>query len=365
MSFWASASGNVVTITARVLGTAGNANTLAATSSDTSVWNVTVSGATFTGGVDGTWLTDLTASPRLNRAARDWTTSFFTALQGYGIDTTASLSMELGNGDSSVSAGIAQRGPAGDPILLPTPSLQTNFSPTSLAFWQEAYAELAGIQASVGLTPFLQFGEVQWWYFPNNGLPAGGGLVNFSGMPFYDAWTQSQFLATYGSAMATITTNTVNPASYPNESAFLPEAIGNFTNAIIAYVQGSQPACRFEALYPVDVNQTSFNQTINYPVAAWTPSILNALKTEGLGFTAERNLDEAETAIGDSHGFPASQRAHLVGISDPTTPWVQEAESAEGQGFESVVLFALDQFCLIGYGVPLPEGLRRSVRMGR
>jgi hypothetical protein len=30
-----------------------------------------------------------------------------------------------------------------------------------------------------------------------------------------------------------------------------------------------------------------------------------------------------------------------------------------------VVLFALDQFCLIGYGLPLAEGLRRSVRMGR
>jgi hypothetical protein len=202
-------------------------------------------------------------------------------------------------------------------------------------------------------------------YFPNNGLPAGGGLVNFSGMPFYDAWTQSQFLATYGTAMATITTNTVNPASYPNESAFLPGVIGNFTNAIIAYVRASQPACRFEVLYPVDVNQTAFNQVINYPAAAWTPSILNVLKTEGFGFTLGRTLDGAETAIGDSHGFPAAQRSHLVGIGDPTTAWVKEAESAEGKGFESVVLFALDQFCLIGYGVPLPEGLRRSVRMGR
>ena len=67
------------------------------------------------------------------------------------------------------AAGIAQMGPAGDPILLPTPSLQTNFSPTSLAFWQEVYAEMAAIQAAAGLTPFLQFGEVQWWYFPNNG----------------------------------------------------------------------------------------------------------------------------------------------------------------------------------------------------
>ncbi len=371
MSFWASASGNVLTITARVLGLAGSANTLSVSSSDPSTWTLTASGTTFAGGTDGTWLTDLTALPRLNRAARDWTASFFAALKGYGIDTTGSLSMELGNGDPSVAAGIAQRGPSpgggapGAPVLLPTPSLQTNFSPTSLAFWQEAYAEIAGIQASVGLTPFLQFGEVQWWYFPNNGLPAGGGLVDYGGMPFYDDWTQSQFFAAYGTAMATITTNTVNPASYPNESAFLPGLIGNFTNAIIAYVQASQPSCRFEVLYPVDVNQTAFNQAINYPAAAWTPSILNVLKTEGFGFTLGRTLDAAETAIADSHGFPASQRSHLVGIGDPTTAWVREAHSAVGQGFESVVLFALDQFCLIGYSLPLPEGLRRSVRVRR
>jgi hypothetical protein len=31
---------------------------------------------------------------------------------------------------------------------------------------------------------------------------------------------------------------------------------------------------------------------------------------------------------------------------------------------ESVVLFALDQFCLIGYPAPLAQGLRRSLFMG-
>ena len=366
MSFWASASGNVLTVTARMLGTAGDAITLSVSSSDPSAWMLAASGSTLAGGMDGTWLTDLAASPVLNRAARDWTASFFAALNGYGIDGTASLSMELGNGDSSVAAGIAQRAPAGDPILLPTPSLQTNFSPASLAFWQQAYGELAGIQASAGLTPFLQFGEVQWWYFPNNGFPAGSsGYAAYSGMPFYDAWTQAQFLAMYGTAMATITTNTVNPASYPNESTFLPGVIGNFTNAIIAYVRASEPACRFEALYPVDVNQTTFNQVMNYPAAAWTPAILNVLKTEDFGFTLGRDLDECESAMADSHGFPAAQRSHLVGVGDVTSPWVKEAQSALGKGFESVVLFALDQMCLIGYGLPLPQGLRRSVRVGR
>jgi hypothetical protein len=35
-----------------------------------------------------------------------------------------------------------------------------------------------------------------------------------------------------------------------------------------------------------------------------------------------------------------------------------------GVGVESVVLFALDQFCLIGYGLPLRDGARRALFMG-
>jgi hypothetical protein len=357
---WASVAGSVLSITARTMGLAGNSNTLAV-STTSSGFTATVSGANFGGGVDGNWRTDLTANPVLNRAVRDWTAAYFTALAGYGIDAAASFSMELGNGDPAASVGIAQMGPAGDPILLPTPSLQTNFSPTSLAFWQVVYSEMAGIQAAAGLTPYLQFGEVQWWYFPNDGLG-----TNFSGMPFYDASNLSTFAAQYGRPMATITENTVDPTAYPDEVAYLPTVIGNFTAAIITFVRATQPACRFEVLYPTDVNQTAFNQAINYPTATWTPANLTCLKTEAFGFTLGRNLDLswATLAFGTALGFAASQRSHLVGVGDSTTAWLKEVLGAEGKRFESVVLFAIDQFCLIGYGVPLPGGLRRSFRVG-
>src|SRR5579862_100861 len=363
---WASASGAVLTIWARALGSAGDDNTVSATATSstmtaTAAGTAITGGFRFAGGNDGQWLTDLAASPRLNRAVRDWSLSFFTALDGYGIGSTASFSMELGNGDTSATAGIAQVGPSGDPIVLPTPSVQTNFSPASLAFWQEAYLEMAGLQVSAGLTPFLQFGETQWWYFPNDG--AGHA---FSGMPFYDAWAQSQFLTTYGHAMATITTNTVSPASYPDEVAFLPGVIGDFTNAIMAFVRATYSSCLFEVLYPTDTNTTAFNQAINFPVSAWTPSALAVLKTENFGFTLERDLDDVEATLefGQSLGFPATQRAHLVGVGDEATAWLKEAQSAAGKGFESVVLFALDQFCLIGYKAPLSAGFRRSLLMG-
>jgi hypothetical protein len=63
-------------------------------------------------------------------------------------------------------------------------------------------------------------------------------------------------------------------------------------------------------------------------------------------------------------GFPPSQSSHLVGISDYTTPWAKELRLGLGAGLESVVLFALDQFCLIGYGLPLDNGARRALYMG-
>ncbi|HVO97436.1 MAG TPA: hypothetical protein VMT15_05185 [Bryobacteraceae bacterium] len=362
---WASHSGSVLTITSRLIGSAGNSYTVSATPAN--MPNVTVAATAFTGGADGNWRTDLAASPRLNRAVRDWSASFFGALHGCGIDAAASFSMELGNGDPSLSAGIAQRGPAGDPILLPTPSLQTNFSPTSIAYWQEVYAEMAAIQAAAGLTPFLQFGEVQWWYFSNNGFsPTDPSYVAYSGMPFYDAWTQAQFLSEYGRAMTTFTTNTANPASYPDEMSFLQATLGSFTASIMAYVRAAQPSCRFEVLYPTDVNATAFNSAFNFSPAAWTPSALTILKTECIGFTLGRDLDLCEDSIdfGASLGFPASQRSHLVSVGDSTTAWLKEAKMASGKGLESIVLFALDQYCLIGYATPLPSSLRRSIRMG-
>jgi hypothetical protein len=200
-----------------------------------------------------------------------------------------------------------------------------------------------------------------WVYFPNDGLG-----TNFSGMPFYDAWNRATFAAQYGHALAAITRNTVDPAAYQDEVAYLPTVIGNFTAAIMTFVRGSQPSCRFEVLYPTDVNQTAFNREINYPAGAWTPATLTCLKTEAFGFTYGRNLDKSWATLdfGDSLGFTATQRSHLVGAGDSTTAWLKEVRGAEGKRFESVVLFALDQFCLIGYDVPLPEGLRRSFRIG-
>jgi hypothetical protein len=351
---WAQASGAVLTITARAMGTQGESITVTV-STNSAAFTAVTSSAGLAGGVNGTWLTDLTVTPRINRAARDWSTSFLQALSGYGISVTTSFSMEIGNGDDTLATGIAQRYPDGDAVWVNTPALQTNFSPASTAFWQQVYSDMAGLMAAAGVTPYLQFGEVQWWYFPDA-----------SGMTFYDAYTTSTFQTQYGRAMSIILSENADPTTLTQECIFLPSLIGQFTSTIRQFVRQTYSTALFEVLYPHDVNNTALNRIINYPLNDWTASNLACLKTENFTYTGDRDLDLARQSIEFPalNGFPPAQASHLIGISDYTTPWSKERSLAIAAGDESVVLFALDQFCLIGYGLPLSTGPRRASFMG-
>jgi len=363
---WAQANNAVLTITARAMGTAGNGLTLTADTGSSTSLHVQTSGA-LGGGVDAPWLTDPTATPLINRAARDWSTSFFTALKGYGTAVTASFSTELGNGDSSAAAGIAQRYPDGTPCMVNTPALQTNFSPPSLAFWQQVYLDMANLMAQAGVQPYLQFGEVQWWYFCPPANPAAGNWtpVPNGGMPYYDAYTTSTFQSQYGRAMHVFTDPSNDPTAYPQESAFLPGLIGQFTAAIMAFVRQTQANTLFEVLYPPDTNNAPLTSVINLP-ATWIPANLDCFKTENFTYTGDCNLNLARSSISlpMQLGFTPANSAHLVGIGDYMTPWAKETALAQGQKMGSVVLFALDQCCLIGYGLPLQARSGHSLFMG-
>jgi hypothetical protein len=373
---WASASGNQLTFTARFMGIEGNGVGVQLDASSAG-FTFTPNVNALSGGINGTpygldegpddipvtpsqinnslvtnsaqfWKTDLNLIPRINRAARDWHLAFFAALKGYGLDAVASFSTELGNGEPALSAGIAQRYPDGTPVTLNTPAIQTNFSPTALGYWKQVYLDMAALQASAGLTPYLQSGEVQWWYFQKDFPTLGGGMT------FYDAYTQQQFQAKYGVAMGVISSNTADPATFPNETAFLPTLIGAYTAAIRGALKMRYPNCRYEVLYPNDVNDFSLTLAINYPADDWTPANLDCLKTESFGFTGDMNLVECTYSMNVSaaKGFPSPKRSHLVGISDIRSCWMKEIDIAQSQGLESVVLFALDQYCLIGYPPP-------------
>jgi hypothetical protein len=272
------------------------------------------------------------------------------------MDAVAAFSTELKDGDPSPEAGIAQRYPSDKPVVLNTPAIQTNFSPTSAAFWKYVYLEMATVMQDAGLQPYMQFGEVQWWYFP----------YDPSGLPYYDAYTKERFQTEFGREMAVITNSNTLPSAFPDEANLLPRLIGEFTSGIMSFVQATIANCRFEVLYPPDVNETPFNRAVNFPAGHWTPAALDCLKTESFTYTFMRdlNLSRASMNFGKAFGFPPSKRSHLVGIGDPISAWTKEVGMAQGEGVESVVLFALDQFCLIGYPSPVDGSTPRSVSMG-
>jgi hypothetical protein len=370
----AESSGAVLTVYDRAIGSSGNSITLAADIDPTSrqagpeTLETTTSGGAFSGGADGTWVTDLVATPRMNRAARDWSRAYFSALKSYGIDVAAAFSMELGNGNPDASTGIAQRYNDGDPVQLNTPALQTNFSPTSLAFWKQVYLDMANLMNDANCVPYLQFGEVQWWYFTHDWNLSVPGFPprEHDSMPLYDDYTTSTFSATYGRPMHVFASTSEDPSLYSDESQFLPGLIGAFTTQIMSFVRTTYPDARFEALYPPDTNNSPVARVVNLP-AQWTPSTLACLKTENFTFTGDRDMNAATNSIllPMQLGFPPKQASHLIGIGDYTTPWLKEVRGAKGQGVESVVLFALDQFCLIGYPAPLKRSHRRSLFMSQ
>lgn len=353
-SVWARAVGSQLTIYSRSMGEDGNAVTVSASPSS-GAFTATVSSPTLIGGQNGSWRTDTAASPRLNRAVRDWSVSFFQAVKGYGLDVAAAFSMELQHGDPSVAAGIAQRYPSGNAVLLNTPALQTNFSPISFAFWKEVYREMAALMDSAGCTPYLQFGEVQWWYFPYDG----------SGIPFHDAYSRDQFYGAYGYYPRAVPDGDADPAVYADEAAFMAGLIGTFTTDVMSYVRSAFPSCRFEVLYPTDVNEGRFNRLVNYPLS-WNKDTLDNLKTESFTYTGSRNLNKCLESMRYSgvKGFPTAGRSHLIGIADAIAPWEREVRLAQAEAVESIVLFALDQFCLIGYPAPTDQGSRRSLANG-
>ena len=363
---WAAASGNVLTIHSRVPGSAGNSMTLSA-GSTAEDFDAVASGSTLAGGQDGAlnirnppepWFVDIDAEPRINRAARDWHRAYFAALDSYGIAATAAFSTELSHADASVSVGMAQRYPDGSAVIVSTPGVQTNFSPASIDYWKQVYLDMATLQDEAGMQPYLQFGEVQWWYFPKPVVPPDPPV----GMTFYDDYSTTEFQTRYSHAMHVFLSNDDSPESYPDEAEFLPALIGEYCEAVRDFVLDSYPSAKFEVLFPPDVNDHALTRVVNFPEADWTPANLEVLKTENFGYTFARNLDKALESIRLplEKGFARSKTAHLIGVYSPNDPWNWERRLARANHIESVVLWAFDQFSMIGYPLPLREGVRRA-----
>jgi phage tail sheath gpL-like len=349
-SVWAQASGAVVIIHARVPGTGANSITLATSTSGGATETLTASGTTLSGGVDGAWETDGAASPILNRAARDWHQALAAALSARSIPLRIALSMELKHAPTS----WGQQYSDGAVVITSNGTVQTSpSSPSTKAFWKECYKAFAALMNDAGITPHLQFGEVQWWY------AAGGSPAS---MAYYDPTTKADFQAEYGRPLHVFTAPSDDPSINSYEDAsFLRDRLGAFCADVQAHVLASYPTADFEVLWPRDVNDPTsnpLNYYVNLPVAAWSPASMAKFKTEAFQEAyPQRNMEKVRTTVRfpmTTLGFSRQNTRHLVGAM-ANYPWERERQAGLAEGIGLTTLWAWDQFCSIGRRVPLPE----------
>lgn len=304
-----------------------------------------------TGGVIGTWEADPSFLPVLNLATRDWHADFASTTAAAGMSVIYTYSTEL----TDAPLLFAQLYPDGSPVITANPSVQTTFRPETLTYWQEVYLETAQLMVSAGVTPALQFGEVQWWYTPSGG-----------GMAYYDSYTTAQFLALHGRPLHLFTAPNDDPSLWPVDAAFLRDQLDAHTAAIMSCVRAAFPTVRFEVLWPRDVNDPAtrrLNYVVNLP-AGWSAADFDSFKCEAFGYTSpDHDMSEANAAIRfpiDVQGFTAANSRHIVGLFGYPWPWARVLVLARRAGLGGISLWAYDQFCLFALPAPLPVEERRA-----
>lgn len=207
---------------------------------------------------------------------------------------------------------------------------QCNFNPATVtAYLEKCYLQAAGILAAAGLVPWLQFGEVGWWFYSvlnglavgyaswtspisigtatahglssgqgvidcgvggntaangdfavtvtdgthftlvassGNGAYTGGGTVSGGGMAYYDAYTAAAALTALGRALAEFYTQDDNPGANAYADAnLLRTCVYTHMHAIAQAVKAAYSGAKFEWLLPMDVNNPTVYWNAGYP----------------------------------------------------------------------------------------------------
>jgi hypothetical protein len=234
-------------------------------------------------------------------------------------------------------------------------SSQCCFSAAVAAYVASAYAQVGALMASAGLTPWLQFGEVGWWYWP------GATPTDTKGMAYYDADTTAAASAALGRALHVFLTPADAPGAWPADVAFLAGRLAGYVAAVQSTVLAAVSGACFELLWPLDVNLPEtrpLNWAVNLP-SAWkarSGSGFESFLCEGFQFGGtDRDLD----AVARCAAYPFTElswdRAHcgyLMGIFNAGWPW--EKDYLAGASANAVKVWAWDHVCLYGRMVPVP-----------
>jgi hypothetical protein len=325
-------------------------------------------------GVEGDWVVDDTASPHLARGIRDWTADLYAECAAKSLLISSAISMELVNPPDDPGSGAVYAARFQDGTVVKTDtgfqslnSTQCAFTPTVAAFQKEVLAWLAAAQAAAGLQPWLQFGEFLWWFF--DWYPSGGSQ-HHAGMAFYDAYTTAQASSVLGHALHYFDTINDDPSLNLTDANFLREQIKAHIDTLIAWVLASTPTCKFELLYPYDVNFPTtnafgiggrLNNFVNFPseYATKAGSGLDRLKMESLSFgSQERNLDKQAISVNFPCTAPNSwdraDTAYLVPVDNGGCPWPSEYLAASNKSVPFLSFWAWDHVSLFSWPLPLP-----------
>lgn len=331
----------------------------------TAAGGASVAGGSLGGGVAPNWQIDPSAPSIFNRAFRDWHADFFATLKAAGMEAVAAFSQELVQApDNPPGAVWYQRYWDGTPVLTATGfqnlfSSQCAFSAPVQDYMKRAHDTMAGLMEAAGLIARLQCGEVLWWYFANN-----------SGMAYYDADTQDAFQTAYGRPLAQFLTPNDDPTVNGSVDAeFLRARLASYVQGIQAYVAERHPEAWFELLWPLDVNLPEtkrLNWYVNLP-PAWMQkngSGFASFLCEGFQFGGvDRNVDEVARCAAYPFAeleWSSSDCGYLMGLFNPGWPWEREFLASRRQLPAIVKIWAYDQICLYGRGVPLPAEARTS-----
>ena len=358
---WASASGGVLTITGRSPAPAYNLTISQSVNSAGGAAGITQQPQP---GAFGTWLVNDTATPPINRAARDWHADFFAQCAARGRHVVAACSMELVNPPEGYAARFPDAARTEVSTATGFGSLVSNHCAIGgskiLAYQKAVYRNIAQLQAAAGLTPSVQYGEFLWWYF------AGPG-----GMAFYDDETMAAAQTALGRALHTFTTPDDDPSINGGADAqFLRNRLRDHVAALVTDLKSAWPNATCELLWPYDVNHPRLGQQLNYAVnlpLEWklqAASGLDLIKVEALAFsTGNRSLDLAKEAIDlfPSFGWSPSALRYLVPVFGSATPWHRELALCLAAGITTNNLWAFDHICLYNLRVPEPQLERRSL----
>jgi hypothetical protein len=323
-----------------------------------------------TAGDEGDWELIDSVSPVMTEGARKWIRDLAGQFQSAGIKASFAFSMEVYNPPAAMRAkyllytgGVVQ--PGAD-VFLEIPSHQMHFGQRVRNYLRQMYKECADEIAAAGAPVVLQFGETQWWYFPNTSQDPNGG------MGFYDQETIDAFQAVKGHRIWPFTANTDDPAGDPAHSFetadFLRDRIWQYCADVIAYVRSYHPTAVFECLWPLDANQgkpapdAAFRRLlmhVNLPNEWKTSSYgIKYFRCEGFDYDVwQKNAVRMRQTITYPNavlGRPAAECIYLAGIYGPPDPPTAQAYGMwRAAKLYSMCFWAFDQFCLNSRPIPL------------